>query len=86
MSYGIEWKPAAIDRLKAVATDHPEAPGLVFTAVYELASNPCPTNSTQLGTSPFRRLLLGYWRVTYEIVEADQIVQIHMVGRSLNPR
>jgi hypothetical protein len=22
----------------------------------------------------------------YEIVEADQIVQIHMVGRSLNPR
>lgn len=86
MSYDIAWAPAAIDRLSALSTVHPEAPGMVVTAVYELASNPRPTNSTQFGTSSLRRLLLGYWRVTYEIIEADQVVRVLIVGRSTTPR
>jgi mRNA-degrading endonuclease RelE of RelBE toxin-antitoxin system len=84
--YDVLWKPAAIDRLSALAKDHPEAPGLIVAAVYDLASNPRPTNSTQLGTSPVRRLLLGYWRVTYEVDDANRQVQILVVGRSRNPR
>ena len=86
MSYDVEWKPAAIARLSALAQTHPEAPSLVVTAVYELASNPRPSNSTQLGTSSLRRLLLGYWRVTYEVADEDQTIHILIVGRSLNPR
>jgi mRNA interferase RelE/StbE len=86
VSYEIKWGSAAIDRLSALSKDHPEAPSLIVAAVYDLPSNPRPTNSTQLGTSAFRRLLLGYWRVTYEVVEKDQTIQIHGVGRAENPR
>jgi len=86
VSYTIRWEPPATARLSALAKDHPEAPDLIGAAVYDLASNPRPTNSTQLGTSSIRRLLLGYWRVTYEVVDADQIIEILIVGRSDEPR
>lgn len=86
MSYTVDWKPSATARLSALAKDHPEAPDLIVAAVYDLPSNPRPTNSTQLGTSSIRRLLLGYWRVTYEVVEADQIIEILIVGRSNESR
>jgi mRNA interferase RelE/StbE len=86
VNHEIEWVPAAVDRLSALSQEYAEAPGLIVTAVYELASNPYPTNSTQLGTSPLRRLLLGYWRVTYEVTEAEQRIRILMVGRSRTPR
>jgi mRNA interferase RelE/StbE len=86
VTYTIAWQPVADARLQTLAKDYAEAPDLIGAAVNDLASNPRPTNSTQLGTSSFRRLLLGYWRVTYEVVDENQTIHIHIVGRSENPR
>jgi mRNA interferase RelE/StbE len=86
VTHRIQWEPEAIDRLAALTQDYPEAPRIVVAAVYELADNPRPSNSTRLGTSPFRRLLLGHWRITYEVHDADQLVRIILIGRSPQPR
>lgn len=86
MSYTVTWEASASTRLRALAQEYTEAPDLIGAAVNDLASNPRPTNSTQLGTSSFRRLLLGYWRVTYEVVDEARTVMIIIVGRAESPR
>lgn len=80
------WEPEAIDRLAALVKQYPEAAQAVVPAIYELAANPRPTGSTPLGGSGTRRLLLGYYRVLYEVSDEPPVVQIFLVGRADQPR
>ena len=82
MTYEIVWVDAAIDQLAALTERHPDAAMLITAAVYELAENPRPTNAARLGTSDIYRILLGYYRVMYEIQEKTVTVEVLTVGRS----
>lgn len=82
MTYEIVWADPAIDQLAALNERHPDAAMLITTAVYELAENPRPTNAARLGTSDIYRMLLGYYRVMYEIQEKTVTVEVLTVGRS----
>lgn len=81
--YALAWEDAAVDRLAALAKQYPEAAQGVIPAIYELADNPRPTGSTQLGGSgTYRRLLLGYFRVLYAVSDDPPLVRIVLVGRA----
>lgn len=82
MTYEIVWADSAIDQLTALNEQHPDAAMLITAAVYELADNPRPTNAVRLGTSDIYRMLLGYYRVMYEIQEKTVTVEVLTVGRS----
>ena len=85
--YELVWEDAAVDRLAALVKRYPDAAQGVIPAIYELADNPRPTGSTQLGGSgTYRRLLLGYFRVLYAIEEEPPRVRIVLVGRADQPR
>lgn len=85
--YELTWESEAIDRLAALVKQYPEAAQGVVPAIYELAANPRPTGSTQLGGSgTYRRLLLGYFRVLYAVSDDPPLVRIILVGRADQPR
>jgi mRNA interferase RelE/StbE len=86
VTYSITWKPPTHDQVAKLAQSFPEAPALITTAGYELEDNPRPANSVAMGTSGIRRLLLGFYRITYEIFEAEARIDILSVGRSDIPR
>ena len=76
----------AIDALAVLAKQHTEAPELIVAAVNELADNPRPANSSALGGSGFRRLLLGYYRALYRVDDESAEVCVLGVGRSDSAR
>jgi mRNA interferase RelE/StbE len=85
--YALAWEDVAVDRLAALVKQYPEAAQGVIPAIYELAVNPHPTGSTQLGGSgTYRRLLLGYFRVLYAVSDDPPLVRIVLVGRANQPR
>lgn len=85
--YALAWEDAAVDRLADLVKQYPQAAQGVIAAIYELAANPRPTGSTQLGGSgTYRRLLLGYFRVLYEVSDDPPLVRIILVGRADQPR
>lgn len=86
MTYDIVWSDGAIEQLAALNERHSDAAMLVTAAVYDLADNPRPTNAARLGTSDVYRLLLGYYRVMYELREKTVTVEVLSVGRSDRPR
>ncbi len=86
MTYEIVWSDAAIDQLAALNERHHDAAMLITAAVYDLADNPHPTNSSRLGTSDIHRLLLGFYRVMYEVRDKTVTVDVLSVGRSDRPR
>jgi mRNA-degrading endonuclease RelE of RelBE toxin-antitoxin system len=75
-----------MDRLAELAKEYPDAPSLIVEAVWDLGANPRPPNSSPLGGSPYRRLLLGYYRVTYEVRDDLARVQVILVGRATRAR
>jgi mRNA interferase RelE/StbE len=85
--YALVWEDAAVERLAALVKQYPEAAQGVIPAIYELADNPRPIGSTQLGGSgTYRRLLLGYFRVLYAVSDDPPLVRIVLVGRADQPR
>lgn len=85
--YELAWEDAAVDRLAALVKRYPDAANGVIPAIYELADNPRPNGSTRLGDSgTYRRLLLGYFRVLYEVTDDPPFVRIVLVGRADQPR
>ena len=84
--YELAWEPEAIDRLTALVHEYPEAAQAVIPAIYELGADPRPTGSTPLGTGGIRRLLLGYFRATYQVTDDPPVVRIIVVGRADRPR
>ena len=85
--YELMWEDAAVDRLAALVKRYPDAARGVIPAIYELAENPRPNGSTRLGDSgAYRRLLLGYFRVLYEVTDDPPVVRVVLVGRADQPR
>ncbi|MZE79704.1 type II toxin-antitoxin system RelE family toxin [Streptomyces xinghaiensis] len=82
MTYEIVWSDGAIDHLAALNERHPEAAALITAGVYDLAANPRPANASRLGGSDVYRLLLGYYRVLYEVQDKTVTVDVLSVGRS----
>jgi len=85
--YELAWAPEAMDQLALLAKRFPEAPSLIVAAVYELIDQPRPSGSTELsGSGTYRRLLLGYYRVMYSVVDDPARITIILVGRADAPR
>jgi mRNA-degrading endonuclease RelE of RelBE toxin-antitoxin system len=85
-AFAIRLSPARMDQIADLEKKNPSCAKLITDAVFDLADNPRPTNSAALGTSQFRRLLLGLYRVTYRVNEQDREVEILSIGRSPHPR
>ena len=59
----------------------------MIPAVYELAADPRPGDSTPLGGSgTYRRLQVGYLRIVYAVSEPAHRVRVILVGRADQPR
>jgi mRNA interferase RelE/StbE len=81
MTYTLIWRNEARQALSRLRSTDPAHVKLIIAAVRELATNPYPDTSSQLGHSSFRRLRLGDIRVTYDINDDHQTVQIYLVGQ-----
>lgn len=84
--YGVKLSPDRMDQIADLEKRHRGSAKLIADAVFELADNPRPANSSALGTSEFRRLLLGLYRVTYRVDEHEHVVEILSIGRAPRPR
>lgn len=82
MTYDIVWSDVAIDQLSELNDRHPDAAMLITAGVYDLTDNPRPAHAARLGTSEIYRLLLGYYRVMYEVQDKTVTVEVLTVGRS----
>jgi mRNA interferase RelE/StbE len=84
-SYEIAWKPSAFDAAVQLHREDRLGAELVIAAVWDLADNPRPSNSTSLGRSGLRRLLLGYYRVLYKVSDKTVTVTVVMVAKAPHP-
>jgi mRNA interferase RelE/StbE len=80
MIYTVVWRNEARQALSNLRAIDPAAVKRVIGAVRELATDPYPEASNQLGGSRFWRLRLGELRVTYEVDEALRVVHVYNVG------
>lgn len=81
--HAVRWEPEAIDQFEALLKAYPEAARPVFPAVHQLAVDPRPAASAQLGASgTYRRLLVGYVRVIYAVSDTPPLVRVILVGRA----
>ena len=80
------WELEAVDRLASLVKEYPTTAQAVIPAIYDLATNAFPVGSTPLGGGGIRRLLLGYFRVLYEVTSDPPVVRVILVGRTNNPR
>jgi mRNA-degrading endonuclease RelE of RelBE toxin-antitoxin system len=81
MTYTLIWRNEARQALSRLRSTDPAGAKLVIAAVRALATEPYPDTSSQLGGSRFRRLRLGELRVTYDVDEDQQTVQVYLVGQ-----
>jgi mRNA-degrading endonuclease RelE of RelBE toxin-antitoxin system len=85
--YELTWEPEAIEQLSTLAKTYPDAAAGVIPAVYLLAADPRPGDSTPLGGSgTYRRLQVGHLRIIYAVSELAHAVRIILVGRADLPR
>lgn len=85
--YELTWEPEAIEQLSTLAKTYPDAAAGVIPAVYLLAADPRPADSTPLGGSgTYRRLQVGHLRIIYAVSEITHAVRIILVGRADLPR
>lgn len=66
MMHVVIWLPEAMAAYRRLRADDPEGAKRIAAAVAALAFDPRPGESTALGTTSFRRLRLGIFRVLYE--------------------
>ena len=81
MTYSLIWRNEARQALSRLRSADPASAKLVIAAVRDLATEPYPDTSGQLGGSRFRRLRLGDLRVTYDVDEDQRTVQVYLVGQ-----
>jgi hypothetical protein len=77
VTLAVVWLPGAMAAYRGVRANDPEGARQISRAVALLAADPCPTGSTALGSTPFRRLRLDSYRVLYE-VEPDMVSVMHV--------
>ncbi|HEX3611630.1 MAG TPA: type II toxin-antitoxin system RelE/ParE family toxin [Sporichthyaceae bacterium] len=81
MSYTVVWtNPAMTEYRKLRSQDRPAAT-TVGDAVRALAIDPRPPASGQLGTTEFRRLRAGAFRILYRLDDEASTVVIEHLGR-----
>jgi mRNA interferase RelE/StbE len=81
MTYTVVWRNEARRALSNLRAADPASAKSLAAAVRELAANPRPEGSNQLGGSRFWRLRLAGLRVLYEIDDVADAVHVYNVGR-----
>jgi mRNA-degrading endonuclease RelE of RelBE toxin-antitoxin system len=81
MTYTLIWRNEARQTLSRLRSADPTSAKLIIAAVRDLATNPYPDASSQLGQSTFRRIKLRDLRITYDVSPENQSVQIYHVGQ-----
>jgi len=77
--YAVVWLPAGMTAYRRLRASDPDGAKRIAGAVAALSADPCPAESSALGTTNFRRLRLDNYRVLYEIT--DVAVHVMHVGR-----
>ncbi|HEX3827209.1 MAG TPA: type II toxin-antitoxin system RelE/ParE family toxin [Sporichthyaceae bacterium] len=81
MSYALVWtEPAMTEYRKLRGQDRPGAK-TVSDAVRGLAIDPQPAGTRQLGSTEFRRMRVGAFRILYRLDEEASAVIVEHVGR-----
>jgi mRNA interferase RelE/StbE len=80
MTYTVVWRNEARRALSNLRAIDPATVKRVIGGVRELATDPYPEASNQLGGSRFWRLRLGELRITYEVDDALRVVHVYNVG------
>ena len=86
MTYTLIWRNEARQALSQLRSADPPSAKLVIAAVRGLAGEPYPNTSHQLGDSRYRRLKLDSLRITYDVDDDQQTIQIYLVGQLPPPR
>jgi mRNA-degrading endonuclease RelE of RelBE toxin-antitoxin system len=81
MTYTLIWRNEARQILSRLRSADPTGAKLIIAAVRDLAADPYPDTSSQLGHSAFRRIKLRDLRITYDVDAENQTVQIYHVGQ-----
>lgn len=79
MSLAVIWLPEAMTAYRRLRAADPDGARQIAKAVAALGTDPCPTGSSALGGTAFRRLYLDRYRVLYEVT--DTAVRVMHVGR-----
>jgi mRNA-degrading endonuclease RelE of RelBE toxin-antitoxin system len=80
MTFTTIWRDEARQSLSRLRATDPTSTERALAVARELAKDPYPPSSAALGGSTFRRLKADDVRITYRIDEANQTVEIYLVG------
>lgn len=87
MTYTIVWTNTATKEYRTLRSQDPLGATTVADAVRALAEDPSPQPSRSLGTTEFRRLRVGPFRILYRLDDAAHAVLVeHWDGRPANGR
>jgi mRNA interferase RelE/StbE len=81
MTYQVVWTEPAINTAAGYLTDDPQGLTELMDRIDDLAGEPSPEASVELGGRGLRRLHLGRYRVLYEVVDDQRIVTVIHLGR-----
>ena len=79
MSLAVIWLSEAMTAYRRLRAADPDGARQIAKAVAVLGTDPCPTGSSALGGTAFRRLYFDRYRVLYEAT--DTAVRVMHVGR-----
>jgi mRNA interferase RelE/StbE len=86
MSFTIVWTNPAMTAYRQLRLHDQPGAAIITDATRALAIDPRPADSRQLGTTDFRRLRIGDYRVLYRVDDALSAVVVENVGRAPTPR
>lgn len=81
MIWALVWLPEALDSFRRLRLSDPAGATVVAAAARRLVQEPRPAGSSALGTTAFRRLRIGDYRILYTIEEETHSVCVTHVGR-----
>ncbi len=81
MTYEIVWADEALTAAQSFMADDPAGLVRVFDVVDGLAADPRPAAAVAWGSTAFRRLRVGRYRVLYEIRDEQVRIDVIHLGR-----
>ncbi len=81
MTYRVVLEPAAINGAAGFLSQDPDGLRVLLDALDDLAAEPRPAGSSELGSPDLRRLWVGRFRAMYEIDEKTLVVHVLNIGR-----
>jgi mRNA interferase RelE/StbE len=82
MSFTVVWTNLAMTAYRLLRIEDRSGAAIIRDAVRALAIDPRPPQSRQLGTTDFRRLRIGSYRVLYRVDDIQCTVVVEKVGRA----